>query len=159
AFEPAEAGVMRRPPRPPGEPLITRLVLMRVLFVAALVAAVTFTIFQWELARGAALAEARTAAVNMLVLAQLAYLFNARRFVDHAFDRATLFGNRVALFAAAALLALQLAFTYLPPMQALFQTEPLGADVWLRMALFAIAVFLLVEGEKWVLRRRGVVRF
>jgi magnesium-transporting ATPase (P-type) len=159
AFEPAEAGVMRRPPRPPAEPLITRLVLLRILFVTALVTAVTFSTFQWELARGAPLAEARTAAVNMLVLAQLAYLFNARRFVDHAFSRSTLSGNRVALFAAAVLLGLQLAFTYLPPMQALFQTVSLGADVWARMLLFALALFLLVEIEKWVLRRRGIVRF
>jgi magnesium-transporting ATPase (P-type) len=159
AFEPAEAGVMRRPPRPPGEPLITRLVLARIGFVTVLVTAVTFSMFQWELARGAALEEARTAAVNMLVLAQLAYLFNARRFVAPAFDRAALFGNRVALLAALCLVVLQLAFTYLPLMQTLFHTAPLGADVWARMAAFAVAVFLLVEVEKWILRRRGIVRF
>jgi magnesium-transporting ATPase (P-type) len=159
AFEPAEAGVMRRPPRPPGEPLITRLVLARIGFVTLLVTAVTFSMFQWELARGAALAEARTAAVNMLVLAQLAYLFNARRFVAPAFDRAALFGNRVALLATLCLVVLQLAFTYLPLMHTLFNTAPLGADVWARMAAFAVVVFLLVEVEKWILRRRGIVRF
>jgi magnesium-transporting ATPase (P-type) len=159
AFEPAEAGVMRRPPRPPGEPLITHLVLGRIAFVTVLVTAVTFSMFQWELARGVTLEEARTAAVNMLVLAQLVYLFNSRRFVAHAFDRGTLTGNPIALYASLGLIGLQLAFTYLPLMQSLFHTAPLGADVWARMALLAAAVFLLVEAEKWLLRRRRVARF
>ncbi len=159
AFEPAEAGVMRRPPRPPREPLITRLVLTRIGFVTLLVTAVTFSMFQWELSRGVAIEEARTAAVNMLVLAQLVYLFNSRRFVAHAFTVSTITDNRIALYAALTLVALQIAFTYLPVMQALFHTAPLGAGVWARMALLAAGVFLLVEAEKWWLRRQGVVRF
>ncbi len=158
AFEPAEPGVMKRPPRPPAEPLITRLVLARIAFVAALVTAVTFWVFQWELAHGASLAQARTAAVNMLVLAQLVYLFNARRFVDHAFTPETLTGNRIALAAAAGLVVLQLAFSYLPVMQALFGTATIGLDVWARMAPLAAAVFVAVEAEKWALRRAGVIR-
>jgi magnesium-transporting ATPase (P-type) len=156
AFEPAEDGVMQRPPRPPAEPLITATMLARIVTVTALVTGVTFWMFQWELGRGAALAEARTAAVNMLVLAQLVYLFNSRRFVAPALGRGTLSGNPVALWAALLLVLLQLAFTYLPPMQRLFGTTSIGPEVWARMAALALAVFLLVEAEKALLRRLGV---
>ena len=158
AFEPAEDGVMQRPPRPPAEPLITRLLLGRVVFVSILVMAVTFIVFQWELGRGAALEEARTAAVNMLVLAQIVYLFNSRRFVAHGFARDTLYGNPLAFWAALGLISLQLAFTYLPVMQHLFHTAAIGAEVWLRTMLLAAAVYLLVEIEKGLLRRCGVMR-
>jgi magnesium-transporting ATPase (P-type) len=105
-----------------------------------------------------ALEEARTAAVNMLVLAQIVYLFNSRRFVAHAFAPGMLTGNPIALWAALGLIALQMAFTYLPLMQSLFHTAPIGLEVWLRMVALAMLVFLLVEIEKAVLRRLGVVR-
>jgi magnesium-transporting ATPase (P-type) len=149
---------MQRPPRPPAEPLITAAMLAHIAYVTVLVTGVTFWMFQWELGRGVAIEEARTAAVNMLVLAQLVYLFNSRRFVASALARDTLAGNPVALWAALGLVVLQLGFTYLPVMQTLFHTTAIGLEVWLRMALLAVGVFLLVEFEKAMMRRGGVVR-
>jgi len=58
AFEPPEPGVMRRPPRPPAESLVTRLLLARIGFVGVLLTAATFTTFQWEIGRGVPLPEA-----------------------------------------------------------------------------------------------------
>ncbi len=80
AFEPAEPGVMQRPPRRPSEPLITRELAARIAYVTLLMVTVTFTVFEWELARGSSLKTARTAAVNMLVVGELAYLFSVRYF-------------------------------------------------------------------------------
>ena len=80
AFEPAEPGVMQRPPRRPSEPLITRVLAARIAYVTLLMVTVTFTVFEWELARGSSLETARTAAVNMLVVGELAYLFSVRYF-------------------------------------------------------------------------------
>jgi len=80
AFEPAEPGVMQRPPRSPKEPLITRVLAMRIAYVSFLMIAVTFAVFEWELMRGNSIEVARTAAVNMLVIGELVYLFNVRFF-------------------------------------------------------------------------------
>jgi magnesium-transporting ATPase (P-type) len=157
-FEPAEKGVMARPPRPPGEPLITRLLLGRIVYVTLLMIAVTFGVYQWEVAGGASLETARTAAVNMLVVGEIVYLFNVRHFTQHAFARDTLCGNLVAFWACLALLAMQIAFTYAPPMQQLFRTTPLGAASWSLILMLGLAKFLAVEAEKWVLRRLGVQR-
>jgi hypothetical protein len=59
---------------------------------------------------------------------------------------------------AALLLVLQAAFTYAPPMQALFRTAPPDAQAWGLIAALALTIFLLVEAEKALQRRRGVQR-
>jgi magnesium-transporting ATPase (P-type) len=158
SFEPAELGIMERPPRPTGEPLITRLLFTRILFVSLLMVAASFGVFNWELARGNSLEVARTAVVNMLVFGELVYLFNARYFVASALTRDTLTGNPMALWASVVLIVLQLLITYAPPMQALFGTASLDGASWLFITALAAAVFLAVESEKWVLRRQGVQR-
>ena len=156
AFESAEPGVMRRPPRHPGEPLVTRVLALRIAYVSALMVASTFAVFEWELARGSSIEVARTAAVNMLVVGELVYLFNVRRFTAHAFTRDTLRGNPVALWMCALLVALQLAFTYAAPMQRVFATTSLDAWSWLVIALIGLFKFLAVEAEKAWLRHRHI---
>jgi len=51
---------------------------------------------------------------------------------------------------------LQLAFTYAPPMQQLFQTRALDALSWLVILGLGALMFLAVEAGKAVLRWRGV---
>jgi len=156
AFESAEPGVMDRPPRPPTEALVTPLLAARIAYVSLLMMAVTFTVFEWELARGASIETARTAAVNMLVVGELVYLFNVRRFTASAFTRDILSGNKVALWMGILLLGMQALFTYAPPLQKAFQTTALDGSSWLLIALLGAAKFLAVEAEKAVLRRMRV---
>lgn len=158
AFEPPEPGAMQRPPRPPAEPLITRLLLARVVYVSLLMMGMTFGVFEWSLARGESLEAARTAAVNMLVVGELVYLFNSRHFVAHSLARDTLTANRVALWASIALVAMQIAFTYAPPLQFMFSTVALDAVTWALILALGLLKFLAVEAEKAVLRRFGVQR-
>ncbi|MFM6986582.1 MAG: cation-translocating P-type ATPase [Hydrogenophaga sp.] len=158
AFEPGEPGVMQRPPRHPGESILTRALGTRILFVTALMVMATFWVFQWELARGAALETARTAAVNTLVMCELFYLFNVRHFTRHAWRAETLTGNPVALGVAALLVGVQLLFTHAPPLQRLFHTTPLPASSWLMILAMGAVVFGAVEAEKCLLRRHGVHR-
>jgi magnesium-transporting ATPase (P-type) len=155
-FEPAEAGVMQRPPRRPTEPLVTRVLAFRIAYVSLLMVAVTFTAFEWELARGSSIETARTAAVNMLVVGELVYLFNVRHFTASSFTRDILTGNKVALWMSLLLIALQLAFTYAPPMQQLFQSAALDLASWLVIGVLGGLKFLAVEAEKAVLRRLRV---
>lgn len=120
--------------------------------------AVSFAVYEWELARGSSIETARTAVVNMLVLGELVYLFNVRHFVAHAFARDTLYGNPVAFWASVVLIGMQLLFTYAAPMQGVFQTTALDVRSWLLIVALALAKFLAVEAEKWLLRRLGVRR-
>lgn len=147
---------MHRAPRRPSEPLITRVLAARIAYVSLLMIAVTFAVFEWELARGCSIEVARTAAVNMLVVGELMYLFNVRRFTATAFTRDILTGNPVAFWMSVLLIVFQLLFTYAPPMQQLFHTAALDAVSWLIILALGLGKFLAVEAEKTLLRRLHV---
>jgi magnesium-transporting ATPase (P-type) len=72
--------------------------------------------------------------------------------------RDTLTANPIALWAAVALIVLQLAFTYAPPLQFMFKTVALDTTSWALILGLGVVKFLAVEAEKAVLRRFGVQR-
>ena len=148
AFEPAEPDVMARPPRRPDEALLSSFLLWRIGFVALLLVVGTFGLFIYAQRRGLQLDEARTIAVNMLVLFEAVYLLNCRRTLATAATAEGLFGSRAVLIAIAVVLAFQILFTYAAPMQLLFESAALAWPEWLWMALAALVVFALVELEK-----------
>ena len=150
AFEAAEPDVMRRPPRPPREPLLTRFLIWRIAFVGALLTVGAFGLYLLELAHGAELAVARTVAVNALVMGEAMYLFSVRRFTASVLNPDGLFGNRYVWLAIGLLALFQLLFTYVPLMQRLFGTAALDAAAWARIALVGVAVLLIAELEKWL---------
>ncbi len=153
AFEPSEPGVMRRPPRRSGEPLISRFLLWRVVFVSALFAAGAFGIFAWGEARGLPLEATRTMVVDTIVAFEIAYLFTVRfRHMTSLTWRGAL-GTPAVLAALAGVTVLQLLFTYAPFMQGLFDTRPLGiAEVGMVLGAGA-ALFAILEIEKLIGRR------
>jgi magnesium-transporting ATPase (P-type) len=158
AFEPAEQGVMAQPPRPPDQPLITRPLGIRIAYVSLLMTVITLVAFEWEVSRGSTVEVARTTAVNVLVVAELLYLFNVRHFTRSALNVGAFTGNRVAVGVSGLLIALQLAFTYLPAMQTVFHTAALGWASWTVIIGLSVAKFLAVEAEKAFWRSRGVQR-
>ena len=157
AFEPKEAGIMTRPPRDPGQPLLTRALMGRILLVSSLLVAGSWWLFEWELAQGSSLAEARTAALNVFVVVEAFYLFSCRSLIHSAW-RIGLFTNRWLIVGVAVQALAQIAITYLPVMNTIFDTAPLQAEVWLRIFGIAVVVSLVVAAEKWLRARSGMVR-
>jgi len=153
AFEPSEGNVMKRPPRRTDEPLLSRFLVWRILFVSLILVAGTFGIFVWLREDGASVELARTAAVNTLVMFEIFYLFSARYLTAPVLNKVGLLGNRTALMAIGVLIVMQLGFTYLPPLQLLFHTSALDAATWLIIVIIASSVLFLVEIEKWLVRR------
>jgi magnesium-transporting ATPase (P-type) len=152
AFEPAEPGIMTRPPRPRHEPILSGYLLWRISFVAVIVAAASQALFLRELGAGRSPEIARTVAVNTLVAGQLFYLFNTRYLLEPSFGVRKVLRNRAALIAVAALLVFQGVFSYAPLLQTWFGTAGLAPTDWLWVAGAGLAVFLLVEVEKAVVR-------
>jgi magnesium-transporting ATPase (P-type) len=155
AFEPAESDVMRRAPRQPSEPILSGFLIWRVAFVSAILLVATFGLFVWERSQGAEVELARTVAVNVLVIVEVAYLLNTRHLRDPVINRAGLLGSRPVLISIAIVIALQLLFTYAPPMQVLFDTRPAPVSSWGLILLVATAALILVEVEKWIGRSRS----
>jgi cation-transporting ATPase F len=155
AFERVEPGVMRRPPRRPSEPLLTRALALRVLLVSVLLLSASFWLFHYERVHGSSTAEARTVAMNVFVSVQILYLFSCRSLTGSA-RRLGLFSNRWLVSGVALTCALQLLLTYWPPMNDLFHTAPIDAGAWWKIALAALAAWVVVEIEKAVRRSRSV---
>ena len=143
---------MRRPPRAPDAALLDRALMLRIGLVGLLMLAGAFSLFAWALASGRTLAEARTIAVNVFVMIELCYLFNCRS-LTQPFWRLGWFANPWVWIGAGATLALQLAFTYLPAMNRLFGSAPIGARDWLLIALSGLIASGVV-GDEQALRRR-----
>lgn len=157
AFEGPEEGVMRRPPRQADEPILSRFVLWRVVFVSLLFSAGIFGMFAYAKAKGASLEEARTIAVNTLVVMEIFYLFSVRFLSASSLSLKAMFGTRPVLVAIVAVTSLQFLFTYAPFMEAFFDTRPLDLATGLLVVAVGPVLLLILELEKRLIGagRRG----
>ncbi|MDR4498364.1 MAG: cation-transporting P-type ATPase [Candidatus Scalindua sp.] len=154
-FEQPEHGTMNKPPRNPSEPILSLFLAWRILFVSFIIILGTFGLFLWDSLHSASLEESRTMAVNTLVMFEVFYLFNTRYLRRSVLSVQGLFGNRYVLIAVAATIVIQMGFTYAPPMQQIFGTKPLTWKNWIFIVLIASSVFILVELEKILLKKRN----
>ncbi|GKS60188.1 putative cation-transporting ATPase F [Nitrospira sp.] len=151
AFESKEPGTMARPPRQPGQPLLTGVLVERMLLVSILMLAGAYGVFVWELDRTGSVVEARTAAVNVFVMVELFYLFNCRS-LDYTLFEIGLFSNPWIWRGVAVMGALQLLLTYAPAMNRLFHTAPIDGPAWALILAGAVTVYAVVEVETWLRR-------
>lgn len=162
AFEAMEPGLMRRRPRDPRESVLNRFVVFRTLVVAILMTIGGIALFLLEhnalLEAGAspenALARAQTTAVTTVILFQIFYLIQCRTLHDSVFHIG-LWTNPYVYGGIVLLLILQAGFVYLPTMNALFGSAPLGWEAWLRATVVALAVLPVITIEKMIRRKQA----
>ena len=151
AFEPAEQGLMARPPRDPRMPLLSPVLLWRIVWIAMLMTVVSLGLFAYSQHLGWALEASRSLAVNAMVACEIGYLFSSRSLYGPA--RFGWRDNPMIWAMVLVLSALQLALTYWPPLQGLFAMAALPVLAWAWCLGTAVGVCALVELEKYVLRR------
>ncbi len=162
AFEAAERDLMSRPPRRPGEPILSPFVLYRTTLVAILMTIGAVVMFQYEYASalagglqdGAATAEAQTVAVTTVVAFQVFYLLNCRSLKDSVLS-VGLWSNPMIYVGIGLLAILQLLFIYQPVMNQVFGTMPLSAADLGKSILVGALVLPVVAVEKWWRARRS----
>jgi calcium-translocating P-type ATPase len=168
--EPAEPGIMQRPPRPRNEGVIRPPMLLRAWLFLGLICALLemagffFVLLRagWHpgdaVGRGHALHHAYLAATTMtflgMIVGQIGTAFAART------DRASLrsvgvFSNRLLLAGIAFELVLAAALIYLPPLQSLLATAALSPVDLLFVAPFPFIVWGADELRRYLIRRRG----
>jgi len=150
AFEPSEPDVMRRPPRAADEPIFSGFLIWRTVFVSVLFMGAIFGKFILATVQGASIEEARTIAVNTLVVLEIFYLFSVRYLKAPSITWRGIVGTPVVLIAVGVVTALQLLFTYAPFMKAFFDVRPLSPLQGLEIVAVGIAVLLILEAEKWL---------
>ena len=153
AFELPEPNIMRRMPRAPEESIFSKYFIWRLVFVSLLMVVGTFYLFEYEYLHSESLEIARTVAVNTIVFGEIFYLFNCRRINESSLCLAGIFGNKTALIAVFIVIIFQLLFTYLPIMQTLFSTASISIGAWMRVIIFGMCLFLLVELEKYIYKK------
>ena len=167
--EPAEAGIMHRPPRQRSEGVIRRGMLVRAwLFLGVICASLAMAGFFYVLLRagwhpgdptgkGKPLHHAYQQATTMtflgMITGQVGTAFAART------ERASLrsvgvLSNRMLLWGIAFELVLAAVMIYAPPFQSLLGTAALAPDMLLFVAPFPFIVWGADELRRWVVRRR-----
>ena len=154
-LEPAERGVMQRPPRPPGESIFADGLGRHIIWVGMLMAALTVGIGYWYWRAGDA--RWQTVVFTTLALSQMAHVLAIRSSTESLVQRG-LRSNPWLAGAVALTVALQMALIYVPALQQVFSTMPLSTIDLLRCAGVASTIFLAVETEKWLLRWRASAR-
>lgn len=157
AFEVKELNVMKRPPRNPSEPIFTRYIAFRVVFVSILMTAGTILLFNWEYANALesglttdlALARSQTISVTTVIMFQIFYMFNCRSLFDSMF-KIGIFSNRNVFIGVAAILVLQTLFVYAPFFNNIFGTTPLDLRGVITTVAAGFVVFPIISIEKWI---------
>jgi Ca2+-transporting ATPase len=148
ASEPAEANVMRRPPRPRGESVFAHGIWQHIVWAGLLIGGVSLAACAWAIAYGE---HPQTMTFTVLTFAQLAHVM-AIRSETRSLWRLGLASNRFMLATVAASVALHLAIVYVPGLQVVFGTQALSAMAVLVATGLSLAVVAGVEIEKWATR-------
>jgi len=160
AIDPADAGLMLRPPRSRSEGVLTRRMWLGIFFIGAIMATGTLLVLDAALPGGliegaGTMPYAQTMAFTTLMMFQLFNVFNARSDEQSAFHG--LFQNQWLWGAVGLSLALHAAVIYLPFLQNAFSTVSLSAGDWLRCAAVASSVLWLRELSKIIARARAKI--
>ena len=148
AFEPTEERTMHRPPRPRAAPLLDGRLVWLIALAALLFMGGVFGIYSYALQRGYSIELARTLAMNTLVVMEIFYLFYIRHLHGTSLTREAVRGTRAVWIAVLTVTAGQFAVTYLPPLQAVFETRAVAFADGLLVVAIGMALLALLELEK-----------
>jgi magnesium-transporting ATPase (P-type) len=152
AFEPAEGGEMRRPPRPPREPIFDRVMLLRIWVSAVVMGLLAFAGFWAGLRLGWSIDRLRNGLLLSMVLFENVQAGNSRSETAPVLRLSPL-RNPLLLFGTLAALGLHVLAMHLPGLSTLLGVGPAGTMEWVAGIVGALVLAGVVDAEK-VLRRR-----
>jgi len=139
--DPVDQNIMSRPPRPAHEAIISKSRGWIIIFQGSFIAACSLLAFSFVLfIEKESLSCARTAAFIVLACSQLFHSFNCRHMSESLF-KIGFFTNRKLILAAGISFLLQMAAVYVPSLQSIFKTRPLGLFDW--VLVLAVSSFPL----------------
>ncbi len=162
--EPPEPDVMQRPPRSPREPLFSRELVQRFLFLGSFQAVGVCVVFFWQI-RSAGIPFADFTADNP-VYREAITMTQAGIVVSQFFNSQAVRTDRESVFRVGVLsnprlvvaeclsVAMMAAISYWPPLQAVFNTAPLSLLDWAVLVAFGALLLAAEETRKWRRRRR-----
>jgi Ca2+-transporting ATPase len=157
AFEPSEGDVLRRKPRPPGEPIFNQLMIERTVLAAVVMGVVGFAAFAWMLQNGWSEDSARNALLLLMVLFENIHIGNCRSETKSGLVLSP-FRSPILLIGTITAFLVHVVSMYLAPMQMVLRTEPVSPGTWASLLALALTIFVVMEIHKliWAIRHRNV---
>jgi P-type Ca2+ transporter type 2C len=149
--EKAEKDIMKRPPRHPKESIFAKGLGVHVMWVGLLMGAVTLMTQAWSIHVGNS--HWQTMAFNVLCLSQMGHVL-AIRSESQSFFSMGMLTNKPLIGAVLLTFMLQLAVTYVPFLQPVFNTEALTLKEFFFVGALSSLVFFAVEIEKAIFRKK-----
>lgn len=147
-FEPPENSIMTRGPRNIHEGILTKWHAVEIAYVALMIAGLGLFVYDMLTSKGLSAAAGSTTALQVVIFGKIFYLFNLRN--SHPVISKYFFQNKMAFLIIGILLVLQCGIIYLPFMNEIFHTTPVGfVDGWLVPALAGLAVLIVTEIVKF----------
>ncbi|WP_407393174.1 cation-translocating P-type ATPase [Methanobrevibacter sp.] len=131
-IEGAEKDIMQRPPEK-GD-ILTKNVLLQILFLGIVMAIGTIAVFSYEIYSGVPTTKAMTVAFTLFVVYQLLNAFNGRANSEKS-SKYLYFGIIISFL-------LQLLILYVPQLQVIFRTTSIGAIDWVIIVLVASTILI-----------------
>ena len=144
ASEPAEEGVMQRPPRSPNENLFAGGLIPKILGAGMIMAAAAIIIQSWAARRGYGMEVQQTMVFTTLCFVQLGNAMSVR-FSFHSILNRKLFANWKLWGAIALTVALQFMLVYIPGLHPIFSTTALDSSAMGVIALAVICSMAAIE--------------
>ena len=147
AFERGEPGVLKRPPRPPQQPLFDRAMISQILVAGCYLGTLAYFFFAWCLAQGMEPDRARNLVLLLMVLFENAHVLNARS------ERRSVFAlsyktNLFLVFAVIGAQGLHIAAMYLPGLREILGVQPIAPLEWVMAAALAVSLIVVMEVYK-----------
>ncbi len=129
AFEPKSTDTMQRPPRQPNEPLLTKKLLWRILFISVFNLIAVLGMFEWVSQTTGNINLARTMAVHTLVSAETFYLLSISQCIPSLLASLKNHTQEIAytpIIGVVCVLMFQIFFSQLTIINPLFETQALS---------------------------------
>ncbi|MDO4793904.1 MAG: cation-translocating P-type ATPase [Filifactor alocis] len=154
--EQGESEIMEIPPRDPDEPVLDKITFQRVVIQSTALCIAILGAYYYGLKHfGENLAGARTIAFVTLIMAELLRSYSARS-QRHTIFEIGIFSNKALVMGTAFSFIMMMVVVYVPFLQALFKTVPLGMKEWSFVLPFALIPFVVGEGYKIFARRNKI---
>jgi len=148
--EPAEKGIMKRPPRAVNGPILDRYGIVMIAVLGSYVGVATLWLFHHYLSQNSEenLLLAQTVAFTGIIVLEKMIVLNFRS-LREPMSLIGFFTNKWLLLAIAFTIVLQACAVYVPFLQDALHTTALGWEDWGIIIVIALPIFIITELYKW----------
>jgi len=149
--EPVDKDVLKQPPRNVKEPMITRTLIVNIVFSALIIISGTMWVFLHEMSDNLVTPRDTTMTFTCFVFFDMWNALSCRSAKKSIFELG-LFRNKMFVIAVTGSIIGQLMVIYFPPLQKIFQTEALHLTDFVFLTALTSSVFIVSEVRKFMER-------